>query len=131
MTIIEPAPTPAWVTVHINGYVETHDTMPSYDDLRKAVRGYIESVPLNRAGRSLTAFCNETGKLDGMRPNSPAHAILRDLYLGDDFVVGPVVFTGAADSEGELTPLRDEDWSHMLAILDGFRGFCAAPPERS
>lgn len=113
--------TPVWVTVYDNGYVEEHDTKPDLPALNSAVRGHIESVPLNALGRTLTVLCNEEGKLMGLPPNRAANRILGDLLYGDDIIVGPVVFTGPVDEVGELLPLGPKDWATMVYTLNGLR----------
>lgn len=67
--------------------------------LQAAVGGYIELVRANllaNATEALWMFCNEEGRAQGLQPNVMAST------LAQTSVVGPVVFHGGADANGEL-----------------------------
>lgn len=88
-------------------FTETELTAtPTLDELRAAVGGDIELVPLidRFNGRPCVVFCNEDGKIDGLEPN-PAAQALWCLAVGpalDDFLVGPVAIVS-----GDEAILRD------------------------
>lgn len=61
----------------------------SYEQLSKAVGGYIELVPVqNPALKGKTMFCNEEGKLMGLAPNVEATKLAGLTY---DVLVGDVI----------------------------------------
>lgn len=64
--------------------------------IRVALDDYLELVPrfLNWQGHKCVAFCGETGKLKGLKPNTLATELWRVQVANYDFVdflVGPVV----------------------------------------
>jgi hypothetical protein len=94
---------PHWAVIHPSGAVTFAHGKPSLRDLQRAVRGYLEAVPhYAPEGGTLTAYCNEEGKLDGLTPNLTATSFLR---VRGDVLAGPVVLVGGPDAECEDTPL--------------------------
>jgi hypothetical protein len=81
--------------------------------LHELVDGYFECIGLDQTGLSM--WLNDEGKLNGMDWN-PRGQLAWDAAYGvaSDFIFGPVVFTGGADSEGNTLGLTDEQ-------LDGLR----------
>jgi hypothetical protein len=97
-----------WITVTTDSVVTVHTTPMSYDDINKAVGGWIEAVPTTG---QVTIYCNEEGKLTGLPFNQIATAFVRPFI--DDVIVGNVVFCGPPDEEGDET---DVPWD-VEAIL--------------
>lgn len=68
---------------------------PSLERLQAAVGGWIESVPgkIRHEGRLREAYCNEEGKLEGLRPNKRATEAsslgFTDVLVGDVVIVVP------------------------------------------
>ncbi|KAK1548600.1 hypothetical protein Q3G72_022696 [Acer saccharum] len=78
--------------------------------LQSAVRGYVQAVPF--AATTLTLWCNEEGKLDGLAPN---------VFNGGDVIMGTVVITGGSTPAGNtkgLTPKQAEIALHILSNLE-------------
>jgi hypothetical protein len=73
--------------------------------LQSIVDGYVQAVDLTE---SVTLWCNEEGKLNGL----PLNPIATSLWIGQfgetDIIVGNVVLTGGSDEEGEILPLTVE-----------------------
>lgn len=88
--------------------VKTDGTMTvrqldTYDDINKALGGYIEAV---RFGRFGTAYVNEEGKLLGLPRNEIATQLCFRFNVGlalDDFIVGDFVIFGPENEDGEDT----------------------------
>lgn len=84
---------------------------PGLNDLQKLVGGYIEAVIDSDSGWSL--YCNEEGKLKGLKVNVPSTAFIDKLYRlagrppfsQHDILVGPVVWLGPTDELGNETSL--------------------------
>jgi hypothetical protein len=72
--------------------------------LQDAVHGYIESVTLSD---NLVMWVNEDGKMQKMPFNQAATSIFIKHRGGADFIVGPVIFTGGADDEGNTLGLDE------------------------
>jgi hypothetical protein len=74
--------------------------------LQGAVGGWVEAINFTN---SLTMWCNEEGKLDGLSQNIIAQHFYDNAYgAGRDIIVGDVVFTGGTDDEGDTVSLREE-----------------------
>ena len=82
---------------------DIHD--PNLENLQAAVGGLIQAVDL---APELTMWCNDNGKAMGLPVNPVATALWTRYYGETDVIVGNVVFTGGADSEGETTSLLNE-----------------------
>jgi len=100
-----------WITVTTDNVVTVHTTPMAYDDINKAVGGWIESVPTTG---HVTIYCNEEGKLKGLPHNLIASAFVHRFL--DDVIVGNVVFCGPPDEEGDET---DVPWD-VEAMLTAF-----------
>lgn len=72
-------------------------------DLQNRVGGYLEIAPITDS--SLTLYCNEEGKLQGLVRNDIASNMLAP--TNPDWIAGDAVLVGAPDSEGYDTSLPD------------------------
>ena len=66
--------------------------------MQTAVGGYIEPI---RLAPDLIMWTNEDGKMNKLPFNQAATSIFVKYCGGTDFIVGPVVFTGGIDSNGD------------------------------
>ena len=75
--------------------------------LQNGVGGWVQAIDLTT---SMTMWCNEEGKLNGL-PHNPFAQKLWDVALGadTDYIVGDVVFTGTPDEEGYTTGITAQD----------------------
>jgi hypothetical protein len=69
---------------------------PTLEQLQSGVGGSIELVPhFTKLGpRQCVAFCNEEGKIHGLKPNQLAHILWESSYgsaITTDYLVGPIV----------------------------------------
>ena len=92
--------TPYYAIIRTNGQVNFFDRKPSLNELKLAVGGHVEVVPVQTD--QFTAYCNEEGKLNGLRMNYPATVFCG---LRGDVLVGDVVIIGPPDENGDDTPL--------------------------
>lgn len=79
----------------------------SYDDLNKAVGGYIEHFMF---GEDHSAYVNEEGKIIGLPENFLATQLCEEYQVGlhrDDVIVGNMVILGPVDEEGEDTDINE------------------------
>lgn len=84
----------------------------SLEAMQRLVDGYLEAIRL-RDG--LTLFCNEEGRLRGMRPNRgipPALTGWFDPY--SSIIHGPFFITPDEEDRG----LTDEEVNHLLALFE-------------
>lgn len=75
------------------------------DHLQSAVGGLIELLELQP---DLSAWVNEEGRIHNLPPNPLATALAITLcpnLQGTPLLMGPVVFTGGADDDGNTLPL--------------------------
>jgi hypothetical protein len=93
-----------WATLSTNRELVFHPGVPKYEDLRKAVDGYIEAVGIVIEKQKVTIYLNEEGKLDRLPPNYAATDLTNGI-LGWDVIVGNVVLVGGPDREGNDTSL--------------------------
>jgi hypothetical protein len=70
---------------------------PTYDEAKKFIGGYIQSVPLENDDRLL---CDEEGKLKGLAPNPEAQKHWEESYGKTDVMVGPCILVKASVNEG-------------------------------
>jgi hypothetical protein len=85
------------------------------DILQKAVDGYVQAIDLTP---TMTMWCNEEGKLDGLPNNAIATAIFQEKFGAVDIIVGNAVITGGVDDEGEtigLTAKQVERLEHLFS----------------
>lgn len=84
--------------------------------LQAAVDGLIQPVDVTP---DVTMWVNEEGLLrDDLEPNPLGTAIMRELYSSSDAVImGDIVFTGAPDSEGRTTGLKQGDIDTVAGII--------------
>lgn len=83
-------------TIHVNNH--------SLVEMQRLIGGFIEAI----GGAGWSAYMDEDGKGKGLPLNTfaTAYAIaLGWVPMGGDYLVGPVVFTGASDSAGYDTPV--------------------------
>lgn len=75
--------------------------------LRELVGGWLEAI----YGAGWVAFCDEDGKHKRLPPNPAAGRLARQLgwraAMPGDLLVGPVVFTGPADRNGDETSVPE------------------------
>ena len=69
------------------------------------VGGWIQLVRLHSKGIDL--YLNEEGKMDGLEQNFIATALWSEDYGFTDYIVGNVIITGGANSEGNTVGLTD------------------------
>lgn len=99
---------------------EVAHTLTAFQEL---VGGDIEGLTL---GSGVTAYINEGGKGLGLPVNVVADEIVRILLVADgrrlmpgDVIVGPVVFLGSPDGDGEDTGVPSE-FVEWVGAFDGF-----------
>lgn len=85
----------------------------SLDILQAAVAGLIQAAPQN--DDSLTVWCNEEGKNDGLPLNERATKLWTELWGGeiDDVIVGDVAITGGGDRNGKTKNISVK-WANAL-----------------
>ena len=112
------------LVIATNGEHEVID-LPGYAELSAAIGGYIECVPSND---SVTIWCNEEGKLNGLPSNDIAVVLWSEFdkyecINGGDWLVGTIVVQGPIDEDGESTDCPDdvvEIFRHLaLTLLPG------------
>ena len=89
--------------IDVDGRLSLHhpDGLRGWQDL---VGGYIEII----GGPGWAGYVNETGLLDGLPPNPVASVLVRDAGgLGYGVLVGPVVFFGPVNDDGEATDVPE------------------------
>ena len=107
---------PYYAIIHPWSAVTFVHGKPTLADLQRAVGGDIEPLPIDiiqTHGEAITAYCNERGKIDGMRPNPVATRVLLGATADVWCIAGPVVIIGGPDADGEDTPLSAE-WRMRL-----------------
>jgi hypothetical protein len=71
---------------------------PTYDEARKFIGGYIQSVPLENGDRLL---CDEEGKLKFLEPNFEAQEHWEKSYPeSNDLMVGKMILVKAKVNKG-------------------------------
>lgn len=94
------------IIIESNGNCEVQELV-GYDDINKAVGGWIESVFM---GGQATAFVNEEGKLLDLPFNRKATTLwseMNPVILLNDFIVGNMVVFGPLDEEGFVTDVSE------------------------
>jgi hypothetical protein len=109
---------PYWAVILPSGAVTLVHGRPTYQDINRAVGGYIEMVPHDAPeAQTLTAYCNEYGKLDRLPVNMTATRFLR---MRGDILCGPVVLIGGPDDEGEDTALPADTRMRLVTeVIEG------------
>jgi hypothetical protein len=69
--------------------------------LQKAVGGLVQAIDLGE----FTMWCNDEGKMLSLPHNPYGQAFWTVAYGNTDYIVGDIVLTGGADSEGETLGL--------------------------
>lgn len=87
----------------------------SYNLLRESVGGWIECVALPNL--DIDMWVNEEGKLNGLAPNTIGTMLWITQYGYTDLIVGDIVLTGGADSEGTTLGLTDEQLESLLDFV--------------
>jgi hypothetical protein len=110
------------ITVNPDGTWTRNVNDFDYPWLRDQVGGWIEAVAGGDAELNAmwVAYVNEEGKLHGLPPNPIAEKWMRSHGVGlrfDDYIVGPVVFVGPPDEEGDDTTLRGAVEADLLTYL--------------
>ena len=97
-------------------------TEDSLAALQAAVSGDIEAIMI---GDELTMFANENGiaQFGVLTRNTAAERILATSGTGwvSPYVIGPVIFTGGVDDDGETLGLSEHDLRMIEAIAQGYR----------
>ena len=71
---------------------------PTYDEARKFIGGYIQSVPLQNGDRLL---CDEEGKLKRLEHNPDAQKVWDESWGADtDYIVGKAILVKAEVNQG-------------------------------
>jgi hypothetical protein len=94
----------------------SHPAEIPYVWLRDQLGGWIEAV----YGDGYVAWVDEEGKLKRLPANPVAEAFMRSHgchLMAGDYIVGPVVFSGGADPEGETTGVPAQVAAELLAYL--------------
>lgn len=99
---------PNCVVVKENGSIEFFQAN-DYTDYQKAVGGLITGVYSRALPEDTTIFANDEGLLIGMDYNFVASSLV------GTHLVGPVVFAGPPDEEGEVTDVTQEVTALVLA----------------
>lgn len=86
-----------------------------YDTLYEGVNGLVELVSLNR---DVDMWVNEEGKVNGLEPNLLATVIWKKVFPNPDVIMGNVVITGGADSEGNTVGLSDASIMEILNLIE-------------
>lgn len=86
-----------------------------YDTLYEGVNGLVELVSLNR---DVDMWVNEEGKLIGLEPNLLATILWSKVFPNQDVIMGNVVITGGADTEGNTTGLSDDSIVEILNLIE-------------
>ena len=84
--------------------------------LQGLVGGWIQAVDLKP---NLTLWVNEEGKLDGLPVNGFATEMWDSVYGATDIVVGPAVFTGGTDDDGDTIGLTDSQIEALKQVWLG------------
>ncbi|HEY7007310.1 MAG TPA: DUF3846 domain-containing protein [Jatrophihabitantaceae bacterium] len=109
--------------IDVDGTASLHQigdgNLRAWQDL---VGGYIEGI----YGPAWCGYVNESGLLDGLPVNPFASVLVRDAGgIGYGVLVGPVVFFGRPNDDGD--PTDCPDWLLDLAIAVGAHPIEAAP----
>lgn len=82
--------------------------------LQEAVGGWVQAIDFTP---TLTLWCNEEGKLNGL-PINPMATFLWERYFGfTDIICGNVIFTGGTGDEGETLGLNEETAKQLRKTL--------------
>lgn len=83
--------------------------------LQEGVGGWVQAIDLTT---TMTMWCNEEGKLEGL-PHNPFAQAMWDKAFGahTDYIVGDVVFTGTPDDEGYTQSVTAEDERVIRAMV--------------
>lgn len=90
--------------------------------LQGVVGGWIESVPTDE---SITIYCNEEGKIDGLPYNPVAMAFWANhdpygcIENASDYIAGNIVILGPVDDEGNSTDVPDWVYDEIRASVAG------------
>ena len=82
--------------------------------LQEAVEGLVEAVDLSP---TLTMWCNEEGKLNGLPFNSLATDLWEESFGRTDLIKGNVIFTGGTGEEGETLGLNEETANRLRKLF--------------
>ena len=89
-----------------------------YEELHKAVGGYIEHVEFNRtlAELGIDVWCVEEGKIKGLEPSSYVVDFTGPSPRPIEVLAGPLVFTGRGADDNSY-PLTDEQIEKIMAVF--------------
>jgi hypothetical protein len=88
----------------------------SLETVQKLVGGILQVIDFTP---SLSAWMNEEGKLMQLPVNLSATKVWEFFFGFSDVLVGDVVFTGGADSEGNVMSIGDKEIGMLRGILAG------------
>jgi hypothetical protein len=98
----------------------THEVVEDFSlsNFQEIVGGWVQAVDLDE---DVTLWANEEGKLNGLPINEFATAIWESVFgVGTDIIVGDVILTGGADSEGETKGLESLFIKDLVELLEDF-----------
>ena len=99
-------------------YTKDYVDIDGYEDINKAVGGYIEAV--NFGDKKYFCYINEEGKLLGLPENNLATQLWYDsgqtILLGD-YIAGDAIFFGGIDKEGDDVDI-DENFIDIFMKYD-------------
>ena len=83
--------------------------------LQEGVGGWVQAIDLTT---TMSMWCNEEGKLQGLPHNPFAQAMWDKAFgAGTDYIVGDVVFTSTPDDEGYTQSVTAEDERVIRAMV--------------
>lgn len=91
----------------------------SYDEISKAVGGYIQLVPLQNDFAGYAMYVHEEGKLLGLPINDLATAVWENSYGRTDIILGNAVLINAnTDDEGNELPISETEAEKLMERLN-------------
>lgn len=114
-------------TLGVSGVYAVTEFDGGLRELQAAVGGLVEAIPTDE---SVTIWCNDEGKLDGLPPNRLAMDVwIRwDVHgcmaVGFDWIAGDVVVTGGVDGRGETLDLGDDARRWVARVARDAGAYC-------
>lgn len=107
------------IQIGVDGQISQLSLESGYRALQAAVGGPVEAVS-SRSGES-TLWAHEEAKIIGLPANLAATKLLwllNPAFRGRDFLSGPVVITGGADSQGRTLSIGAEAVAALAIITE-------------
>lgn len=104
------------VSIDTDGVATVHDwdvTHGTLKHLQEAVGGFVDVVVL---AADMDMWVNDEGLVIGLPINETATAIAHQHGMKHQFYVGPAVFTGGCNEEGDTLPLTEEQAATITAL---------------